>query len=733
MTMRINDGAETERASQPDTLSDTVSRFVISFVRIIRTLQLYPPEHRYVREGFVEATENLKELLGIREKITIGFRDDAVLFDDKVLLRNNPTVASLRRYLDEKNVESVTIDREVQPFELRSLASVLARNHREVMLEGAIDERFLKGISSISLNEVTYKRSDGDETAGGNAADNPLSGIEDGSADAGTIGRMITEDPKALSAALLDILRRSIKGFESLDADLEEGFLDVIETLSLTLLEDRSTDIAGLRKNMEDLLRPLAPRIVNGKLRGFVYKEMDHDIGPVLTRFSTAGRAQMLLAEARAHGGDHSHMRHTMTILAPAPNEARAVIKAARADLAVAGLDPLMAATIIEALDMLSGKELKAKVTRGLAILADSDVGALDLVRRALEKAKFDVFPCTDGGVALETALTAKPAIMIIDPVLPGVHGLEVLARLKRLRPPIPVIVTSNHDAFKSDYAVSTYPEIAFLKKPLTLEALTGAIDQLTGAADRPDGPLGPSEVFERVPAQGPTCGILRTNIIEVGVCARGRFTDTFFRILPLDEHRTGVFVADIEAGPEDGNSPFRGLGIALERKLAKFKRPSDVLKEADRVLKKTSRDSLLLSALCLEFDERLGALTAARAGYNGPMVGTPGGAPAELHLPFGPLLGAAHVGDIGLKLRETRLPFPRGACMLLYSAGALRAVGQADSDLGAQVFSSFLGKNVGLGSAETMEALKGLLNGLGVRGPGEDLQMLIIRRRGGR
>ena len=148
----------TRSTHKADNLADVVVHFVVSFVRVIRTLQLYPADHRFVNEAFEELVKDLKNVLGLRERVTFGFRDDAVLFDDQVLLRGHPTVASLRHYLEEKNIESFTVDREVELCELRSLAQVLAKHHHEVMKDGRVEDRHLRGVRSIRLNEVNYRR-----------------------------------------------------------------------------------------------------------------------------------------------------------------------------------------------------------------------------------------------------------------------------------------------------------------------------------------------------------------------------------------------------------------------------------------------------------------------------------------------------------------------------------------------------------------------------------------------
>jgi CheY-like chemotaxis protein len=730
----------TPRTTRPaETLSDAVVHFVVSFVRVIRTCQLYPSDHRFVKEGFRELVEHLRTLLGIRDEVTFGFREDAVLFEDQVLLRGHPTVASLRHYLEDKNIESVTIDREVELFELRAVADLLAKHRGEVMKEGHIDERLLQGLSSIRLNEVTYRRVEGDgggegsaEPSGAAAGDarNPFLHLDRaGQPGAEPLGRQIAEDPRTLSAQLLDALRRSIPGFEEPEASVDTRFVSLLERVCLAVLEDPTLDLDSLRSRLTELLHPLAPHLVNRGLRHLLTQEMGYDVGKAFPRFTLPSRSRMLLTEARLHGDRADRLREALDLLGPTREQARLVLEDARDVLPRARLPESEERRIRESLDRME-KPQDVASEQGLVVIAEPKEREAGLLRMIFERADFDVFTCADGTTALETCLSTKPSLLVLDPALPGVHGLEVLARLKRARPPVPVLLVSEHEGFRHDYAVSTYPRIVCLRKPYDRETVGAAVEHLLGQAESATSPMGPEAVFERAPADGPTWGLLRTNVLEIGVCARGRFKDTFFRILPRDADRSGVFVAEREAGPSGSVDPFRALATAIDRAGPGAHTPSSLLLEADRVLRRARSGGAILSALSLEIDREQGLITSARAGYNAPIVSTPGGAPAELHLPFGPLLGASHTGRIETKVLDVRLPFPTGAAMLLTSTGALEAVGGEDPELGSRLFTGFLRENAARPGAEAMEALEGLLGGLGVRGPGGDLLLLLVRRR---
>jgi CheY-like chemotaxis protein len=387
---------------------------------------------------------------------------------------------------------------------------------------------------------------------------------------------------------------------------------------------------------------------------------------------------------------------------------------------------PAIADAAPEALGL--GESTTEPATR-LALLADANSRSAGLAHQMLINAGFNTVVCADGATVIRKANMLQPAVLVLDPGLQGIHGLEILARLKRERVPVPVVLTTRDGQFREDYVVTTYPRLVYLPKPYDRRELIDAVEECLREPKAAPAALGPDDGFVRAIADGPTIGVLRTPVLEVGVCARGRFCDTFFRLLPIDEHRSGLFVAEREAGPEDTGRAFRKLGLALDEAVGRGSPPEDVLRRADRRLRDAA-PGMLLAALSLELDSGSNELVLGRAGFHAPLAASPGGSPAEIHLPFGPLLGASPAGGPSQQIRTVRIPFPQDGALLLRSTGALLAVSQQIPDLGQRLFSGYLRQHAGSPTSAAMEALLGLLGALGVQGPGRDLLLLVVRRR---
>ena len=68
---------------------------------------------------------------------------------------------------------------------------------------------------------------------------------------------------------------------------------------------------------------------------------------------------------------------------------------------------------------------------RPLVVCADDDEDILSLVTLRLERAGFEVAKATDGDQAVETVRARRPALAILDVMMPKRTGYEVLAELR--------------------------------------------------------------------------------------------------------------------------------------------------------------------------------------------------------------------------------------------------------------------------------------------------------------
>jgi two-component system chemotaxis response regulator CheY len=125
---------------------------------------------------------------------------------------------------------------------------------------------------------------------------------------------------------------------------------------------------------------------------------------------------------------------------------------------------------------------MKAKI-----LLVDDSSLARRSVRQMLESAGYEVVEAEDGLVALERYFLEKPDLVLLDLVMRGMMGLDVLQKLRQMDPDVRAIVVSADIQDSSREMAASGGARDFLNKPVDRGALLKAITTTLGEA----GPLG--------------------------------------------------------------------------------------------------------------------------------------------------------------------------------------------------------------------------------------------------
>jgi CheY-like chemotaxis protein len=119
----------------------------------------------------------------------------------------------------------------------------------------------------------------------------------------------------------------------------------------------------------------------------------------------------------------------------------------------------------------------------GPILLIEDDHDIRGLLRRRLAQWPYEVVEAASGELALELARARRPALVVLDIVLPGIDGWEVLRRLRGdpELADVPVVVVSIVD----DPGEDDRPIVqAYLQKPFQATMVNRVFAQLLGRAD---------------------------------------------------------------------------------------------------------------------------------------------------------------------------------------------------------------------------------------------------------
>lgn len=115
-------------------------------------------------------------------------------------------------------------------------------------------------------------------------------------------------------------------------------------------------------------------------------------------------------------------------------------------------------------------------MTAKILIVDDSALSRRTL-RRIVESAGYEVLEADDGMSALEVYFLEKPQLVLLDLVMKGMYGLEVLVKLREMDPQAMVIVASADIQSSTRKMVADAGALAFLNKPFIPEQVTAAVE----------------------------------------------------------------------------------------------------------------------------------------------------------------------------------------------------------------------------------------------------------------
>jgi len=117
-------------------------------------------------------------------------------------------------------------------------------------------------------------------------------------------------------------------------------------------------------------------------------------------------------------------------------------------------------------------------------LLVDDSALARRSTRRILEGAGYQVVEAEDGMAAIEQYFVEKPDVVLLDLVMKGMYGLEVLAKLREMDPQASVVVLSADIQTSSREMVQAAGAAGFLNKPADAQQM---LDVVARAVERGD------------------------------------------------------------------------------------------------------------------------------------------------------------------------------------------------------------------------------------------------------
>lgn len=125
---------------------------------------------------------------------------------------------------------------------------------------------------------------------------------------------------------------------------------------------------------------------------------------------------------------------------------------------------------------MLAGGPPVGALAAARVLVVEDEAGIVDFVRRGLEAKGFTVRVALDGIEGERLALSESFDAIVLDLMLPGRGGLEILASVRGAKPNVPVIVLTARGEVEDRVAGLDAGAVDYLVKPFSMAELVARV-----------------------------------------------------------------------------------------------------------------------------------------------------------------------------------------------------------------------------------------------------------------
>jgi DNA-binding NtrC family response regulator len=115
-------------------------------------------------------------------------------------------------------------------------------------------------------------------------------------------------------------------------------------------------------------------------------------------------------------------------------------------------------------------------------LLVDDEEEFVSTLAERLELRGFQPFVAYSGESALEAFAEKEFHVVLLDLMMPGIGGLDVLKQMKSISPDMPVILLTGHGASESGIEGMKYGAFDYLMKPVNIKELIEKMEEASGS-----------------------------------------------------------------------------------------------------------------------------------------------------------------------------------------------------------------------------------------------------------
>lgn len=126
-------------------------------------------------------------------------------------------------------------------------------------------------------------------------------------------------------------------------------------------------------------------------------------------------------------------------------------------------------------------------MSKGVILVADDDKAIRTVVTQALVRAGYEVRASSNASMLWQWVINGEGVLVITDVVMPDENAFDLIPRIKRVRPDLPVIVMSAQNTFSTAMTAAESGVYEYLPKPFDLTELVSIAGQAIAARSKPE------------------------------------------------------------------------------------------------------------------------------------------------------------------------------------------------------------------------------------------------------
>src|SRR5438094_2808529 len=200
----------------------------------------------------------------------------------------------------------------------------------------------------------------------------------------------------------------------------------------------------------------------------------------------------------------------------------------------------------------------------GNILVADDDAAIRTVLNQALSRAGYEVRLTGNAATLWRWVSQGEGDLVITDVVMPDENAFDLLPRIKKLRPDLPVVIMSAQNTFMTAIRASERGAYEYLPKPFDLKELIGIVGRALSQPSEKPAAVAKAEEWEGIPLVGRSAAmqeiyrllarLMQTDLTVMITGESGTGKELVARALhDYGKRRTGPFVAiNMAAIPRD-------------------------------------------------------------------------------------------------------------------------------------------------------------------------------------